>query len=82
MNWFGDVDELRIYYTVDQADAWKPIVSTYTTEHSSWTDVTIPLPNKSDNYQIAFEGTSNRARGINVDNVKVEDASTLSVTYC
>lgn len=80
VNWFGDVDELRIYYKANPTDSWTQIGSSYTTEHSSWTDVSIPLPNKSANYQIAFEGTSNWARGIDIDNVSVVDTSALYVT--
>lgn len=79
VNWFGDIDELRIYYKANAADAWTQIGSSYTTEHTTWTDVSIPLPNKSTNYLIAFEGTSNWARGINIDNVSVVDAAALAV---
>lgn len=78
VNWFGDIDELRIYYKASPTATWTQIGSSYTTENASWLDVSIPLPNKSANYMIAFEGTSNWARGINVDNVSVVDA-TLSV---
>ncbi|WP_029293401.1 T9SS-dependent choice-of-anchor J family protein [Chryseobacterium hispalense] len=79
VNWFGDVDELRIYYKANPSDAWTQIGSSYTTENAAWLDVSIPLPNKSANYTIAFEGTSNWARGIDVDNVSVVDASSLAV---
>jgi len=78
-NWFGDVDELRIFYKANAGDAWTQIGSSYTTENAAWLDVSIPLPNKSGNYMIAFEGTSNWARGINVDDVSVVDASALGV---
>jgi len=74
-NWLGDVDELRIYYKSNAGDAWTPIGSTYTTEHTSWLNVSIPLPDKSSHYQIAFQGTSNFARGMDVDDVTVMDAS-------
>lgn len=79
VNWFGDVDELRIYYKANPSDAWTQIGSSYTTENAAWLNVSIPLPNKSANYTIAFEGTSNWARGIDVDNVSVVDASSLAV---
>ena len=78
-NWLGDVDELRIFYKANAGDAWTQIGSSYTTENAAWLDVSIPLPNKSANYMIAFEGTSNWARGINVDDVSVVDASVLGV---
>ncbi|MEC3876181.1 T9SS-dependent choice-of-anchor J family protein [Chryseobacterium salviniae] len=79
VNWFGDVDELRIYYKANPSDAWTQIGSSYTTENAAWIDVSIPLPNKSANYTIAFEGTSNWARGVDIDNVSVVDASVLAV---
>lgn len=77
VNWFGDIDELRIFYKANPGDAWTQIGSSYTTENAAWLDVSIPLPNKSANYMIAFEGTSNWARGIDVDNVSVVDASVV-----
>lgn len=80
VNWSGHVDELRIYYKAKTQNAWTQIGSSYTTEHTAWTDVTIPLPEKSSYYQIAFEGTYNWARGINVDNVSVANANTLGVS--
>ncbi|GGG63183.1 T9SS-dependent choice-of-anchor J family protein [Epilithonimonas arachidiradicis] len=79
VNWFGDVDELRVYYKANPGDAWTQIGSSYVTENSTWIDVSIPLPNKSTNYLIAFEGTSNWARGIDIDNVSVVDTSALDV---
>lgn len=79
VNWFGTIDELRIYYKANSTDPWTQIGSSYTTENTAWLDVSIPLPNKSSNYAIAFEGTSQWARGINVDNVSVVDASALAV---
>ncbi|WP_313030361.1 T9SS-dependent choice-of-anchor J family protein [Soonwooa sp.] len=78
-NWFGDVDELRVYYKANSSDQWTQLGPAYTTEKTAWTDVTLPLPNKSSNYQIAFEGMSNWARGINLDDVMVGDATTLAV---
>ena len=74
-NWFGDVDELRVYYKANPSDAWTQIGASYVTEKTVWTEVTLDLPNKSSNYQIAFEGTSNWARGINLDDVSVYDAT-------
>lgn len=38
VNWFGDVDELRIYYKANPSDAWTQIGSSYTTENAAWID--------------------------------------------
>lgn len=77
--WFGDIDELRVFYKANPNDAWSQIGSSYTTEHTTWLDVSIPLPNKSANYLIAFEGTSRWSRGIDVDNVSIVNSGVLAL---
>lgn len=74
VNWFGDIDELRIYYKTSATGAWTQIGADYNTEHTAWTQVTLALPNPSATYYIAFEGTSNWARGLNLDDVTVSSA--------
>lgn len=74
VNWFGDIDELRVYYKTSSNGAWTQIGADYTTEHTTWTQVTLSLPNPSATYYIAFEGTSNWARGLNLDDVTVSSA--------
>lgn len=75
-NWIGDIDELRIYYKTSAAGNWTQIGESYTTEHTAWTQVILDLPNSSSDYYIAFEGKSNFARGIDVDDVMVAEAPT------
>ena len=75
-NWIGDVDELRVYYKSSAGGSWTQIGESYTTEHTVWTQVILDLPNPSDDYYIAFEGKSNFARGIDVDDVMVAEAPT------
>lgn len=79
-NWVGDIDELRVFYKTTSGGAWVQIGSDYTTEHTTWTAVTLPLPNPSATYYIAFEGTSNWARGINLDDITV-DAALATPTF-
>lgn len=79
VNWFDDVDELRVYYRATATDSWTQVGPEYITEKTSWTDVILPLPNKSATYQIAFEGRSNWARGINLDDVSIGEMSTLAI---
>lgn len=69
--WTGDVDELRVFYRTSLASPWVQIGANYTTAHPAWTQVVLPLPNPSATYYIAFEGTSNYARGINLDDVTI-----------
>ncbi|MBN9285109.1 MULTISPECIES: choice-of-anchor J domain-containing protein [unclassified Flavobacterium] len=74
VNWFGDIDELRVYYKTSAGGSWVQLGTDYVTEHTAWTQVTLPLPNPSATYFIAFEGTSNWARGLNLDDVTVSSS--------
>lgn len=74
VNWVGDIDELRIYYKTSAAGPWVQIGADYTTENATWTEVALLLPNPSADYYIAFEGTSNWARGITLDDITVGPA--------
>lgn len=71
VNWVGDIDELRIFYKTSDTGAWVQIGTDYTAEQTSWTQVTLTLPNPSATYYIAFEATSNWARGLNLEDVTV-----------
>ncbi|MEZ4937979.1 MAG: fibronectin type III domain-containing protein, partial [Crocinitomicaceae bacterium] len=76
VQWAGDIDELRVYYKTSAAGAWTQIGSDYLAEQTSWTEVVLALPNPSADYYVAFEATSNWARGMNLDDVLVDDAPT------
>ncbi len=75
-NWVGDIDELRIYYKSAAGDPWTQIGPAYTDEHTSWTEVSLALPSPSADYYVAFEGTSNWARGVNIDDVTIGEVPT------
>ncbi|HET8809951.1 MAG TPA: T9SS type A sorting domain-containing protein, partial [Flavobacteriaceae bacterium] len=75
VSWLGDIDELRIYYKTSATGAWTQIGMDYTAEHTTWTKVTLSLPNPSNDYYIAFEGTSNYGRGLDVDDVWVGEGT-------
>lgn len=79
VEWSGDIDALKVYYKANVSDSWVQIGSTYSTEHTAWTDVILPLPNKSNAYYVAFEGISGYGRGMNIDDVTVANAATLAV---
>lgn len=74
VSWAGDQDELRVMYKTSAAGAWVELAS-YTTEVTSWSNITLNLPNTSSDYYIAFEGTANYGRGITLDDVSVTDAT-------
>src|SRR5690606_28753065 len=73
VNWFGDIDELRVYYKTSAGGAWTQIGVDYTAEQTAWTEVTLTLPSPSNDYYIAFQATSQWARGLNLDDVTVEE---------
>ena len=79
VNWDGDIDQLRVLYKTSAVGAWIELAN-YTAEATSWTDITLSLPNPSSDYYIAFEGTANYARGVTLDDVTVDDA-TLGVIF-
>lgn len=72
--WFGDQDELRVYYRTSATGTWTLIpTAVYTTNVAVWTEVTLDLPAASNDYYIAFEGVGNFGRGALVDNVTVRE---------
>ena len=79
VNWDGDVDELNIFYKTGPEATWTSL-ATISNEVTAWQEVSLDLPNPSGDYYIAFEGTSNFARGITLDDVSVEDP-TLGIVF-
>ena len=72
--WLGDQDELRVLYKTSMAGAWVEL-ALYNTNITTWSDVTLALPNPSADYFVAFEGTAGYGFGITLDDVSVEDAT-------
>jgi|GEM_PF-3359326 len=76
-SWSGDLDELTVLYKNYTHDEWKTL-SVYSTDTRDWTEVTLSLPEPSDEYFIAFQGQSNYGYGIAVDNLTIKnDASDI-----
>lgn len=75
VNWVGDIDSLRIFYKTSATGTWN-LLETYTIEYANWTEETLNLPNLSSDYYIGFEGNSNWARGITLDDITVMLAPT------
>ena len=80
VNWLGDIDELRVFYKTSVGGAWTQIGSDYTAEKTTWEQVVLALPNPSSDYYVAFEATSNYARGLDLDDVTIEGVSPCSGT--
>lgn len=67
--WDGDLDQLVVYYRT--TDGKFTYLDEYTTSVAEWTTKTITLPG-NDQYQIAFEATTNYGFGILLDDICVE----------
>lgn len=77
----GVVDQLRVYYKTSAASAWVQIGENYIHPHNDWTEVTLNLPEASNDYYIAFEGTFKYGGGLDLDDVIVaEGPSCLAPT--
>ncbi|HNU55961.1 MAG TPA: hypothetical protein PKN30_05160, partial [Flavobacteriales bacterium] len=74
VDWGGDIDELRIFYKTSAGGSWVQIGTDITTAHSSWTEVVLALPNATSDYYVAFEGTSGYGRGMDIDDVLIDEA--------
>lgn len=68
--WYGDQDELRVYYRTSAAASWN-LLATYTESIADWTNRTIELPNLSADYQIAFEATGQYGYGVCLDAIEI-----------
>jgi len=72
VNWYGDIDELHVYYKTSAAGAWTLIPgASYTTEVTGWTNISLALPNVTDDYYIAFQSRNQYGRGTTLDDVSV-----------
>ncbi len=78
VDWSGDQDELRVYYKTSADGDWN-LIEAYTSSVTNWTEVTLELPNPTSEYYIAFEGTSKWGRGVTIDDVTVDEFSTLGL---
>ncbi|WP_299522762.1 T9SS type A sorting domain-containing protein [Winogradskyella sp.] len=79
VSWAGDIDELRVLYKTSVSSSWVELAH-YTAEVISWEDITLNLPNTTTDYYVAFEGVSNYARGVTLDDISVE-ADNLGVVF-
>ena len=81
-DWGGDQETLQVWYKAAAGDAWT-VLATYTDSSTSFSEVTVGLPNASSDYYIAFNATSGYGYGVLIDDVCVDAAATepaMSVT--
>ena len=87
IEWYGDQDELRVYYKTSAAGSWIMIPGAeWTGNITDWTEETFTLPSPSSDYYIAFEGTDDYGYGVVVDDIIVKgtppgDICQLAIDY-
>lgn len=78
--WFGDQNELKVYYRVSAGDPWVQI-SHYTGNIGAWTFELLNLPSPSATYQIAFEGINYYGYRNVIDLVTIEETPSCPTPY-
>ena len=78
-SWSGDIDELVVACRPSATAEWQPLAS-YTDAVPSWTSETLPLPNPSATYQIAFICTDHYGYGIGLDEIHVAGSGAVQPT--
>ena len=68
--WVNDQDTLAILYRTSPSDEWTLLVS-YNQDIPSWTLDSILLPNPTNTYQVAFQGTVRYGYGIYLDDIGI-----------
>ena len=63
---------LLTYFIKQEPPSNGPLLATIPDEFSAWEDVSIPLPDTSGDYYIAFEGHSYYASEVTLDDVSIE----------
>ena len=63
-------DVLHVRYK-NAADAEWTLLQTFNTNLTDWTEVTITLPELSDDYYIAFEAVANYGYGVSIDEITI-----------
>ncbi|MBT7851196.1 MAG: T9SS type A sorting domain-containing protein, partial [Formosa sp.] len=83
-SWGADQDVLEVWYKATAADAWS-VLGTYSDATTTFSEVTLNLPNASNDYYIAFNATSGWGYGVLIDDVCIaatslglEDVNTTS----
>ena len=69
-NWYGDQDELTVFYRASAADPWTQL-ATYTSSIDVWTYRSLVLPNPTSTYQIRFNAWYEWGYGVCLDDVMV-----------
>ncbi len=74
--WSDRQDELRVYYKNNPDGNWN-LLETYLENTPTWTQRTISLPEPTSTYWVAFEGKSNFAFGVCIDDVLIKEEGVI-----
>lgn len=75
---YTDVDEISVWYRSNAEESWQ-LLRDFIFPTDGWENESIPLPNPSERYQVAFVGISHNAEGVYVDDVKVGAHSVVGI---
>ena len=75
-DWYGDLDELRVYSRSSANGAWLQVAE-YTDPVATWTVETVTIPGTV--YQVAFEMTDGYGYGVGLDSVVF---TAMSADFC
>jgi len=78
--WAGDQDQLRVFYRDGANSTWVEL-AVYNSNVTTWTEVTLELPNTSADYYVGFQGTSGFGYGITLDDVCIWDATAIAADW-
>ena len=70
----GDQDGLRVLYKNSLDGEWIELVE-YNENTPEWTERSVVLPNPTDDYYLAFEGTARFGYGVCIDSIRITDES-------
>ena len=69
-DYFGDNDELRVYYRTTATGEWQQVLA-ITDAHEVWTEATVTIPQTA--VQVAFKMTDNWGFGVGIDDIAIEE---------
>lgn len=70
-DYWGDHDSLKVYYRTSSSGTWTLIPEAeYSNAVDTWIERSLSLPNPTNTYQVAFEGSTNYGYGCCIDLVK------------
>ncbi len=80
-SWYGDQDELRVYYKTSLGGTWTLLPGAeWTGDIPDWQSEVFMLPNPSGDYYIAFEATGAYGYGVALDNVQIGYAAPVPLS--